>query len=166
MPEEDVAVACPAMKIRLTLIIALLLLLFINENASSETQRQAASIRIIGCYSDVREIRSVDESLIVGIGDIRIKKSGKQYVGTFSQLRNELGEGYPPVPLEGVRVGVSAHTVSFSVKLFYEDNTGTRERISKATGRFARRGLQLFWEDNSLPQRQRNPFMTRRNDCQ
>lgn len=69
---------------------------------------------LAGCYSDLTTTGN-DNELIVGSGDIVLKKKGTIYQGTFQQLRNDGGEGFAIVPPQHLLIDEIQKTISFFV---------------------------------------------------
>jgi hypothetical protein len=134
---------------------------------ASWAQPKARSVSLVGCYSDLAPPEP-DSGDIVGAGTIRLRRQHNRYTGTFQQLRDDSGEGFPAVPLQNLVVNEVQKTISFVVRVHtYESNKQGNEilRASQVTGRFTRRGLKLQWNEPALQYARPNPLLKRTRNC-
>ena len=119
-------------------------------------RKTTSAIPIVGCYSDIEALES--DGLIVGTGWFEIKKVTGKYVATFTELRDDGGEGYPEVKVKHLVVNKAKKVVVFDLAL----HLGGRKTVLKQVrGRISRAGIKMNWRGHSTDYGQSDPFMKR-----
>lgn len=144
-------------------IFALLLIVGVLSGVQAKAQPSV----LAGCYSDLAPPER-DSGDIVGAGTIRLTKDKGSYSGTFRQLRDDSGEGFPAVLLQDLVINEPQKSISFVVQVHTYDSDQQGNEIlrpSKVRGRFTKQGIKLRWQEPALQYAKPNPFLKRQRKC-
>ncbi len=119
-----------------------------GQSKGKKAAKSTGKVKVTGVYSDVTlDYGSGD---ITGFGTLEIKKTGKKFVGDFSQSQGTEGRNFPKVRVKDLKISEKDGKISFKVKWCLEDDT-VKTKIITINGKISKKGAELkippLWEN-------------------